>query len=524
MKFSPLPLLLASIAIVMPHMSCTRSSMPQNLEAAIDTLDMVLAAQNDMQSSRVDAAARLSRLCASSPSADNYMRVARAYDGIDNDSALMYTDMALKAATDSCNAPQARLISIDFARRLTKSSMTEAAIDMLAPINTDSLDYAGKVGYYGVKAGIYIDAADVQTLAPLRHRYTTAAIGALDTLSSLIRPQSPHRRLVAAQLNYLQGNTSLATGELNEALDSISDRDPVYPIASSLMARFYKDRPDKADEYIYYLALAATADARNGNAEAASLAQLGTEFFKQGDLDRAYHYLTISSEQIVRSNSRKLYQQIVPTMPVLIEAMRVREDTRACRMKILIAALALLASGCGAMVWHYARKDRRQQEVNRRLDESVDSRDTYIKQLFELCAVYLDGLEEFNRLVSRKLKVNQTQDLYKIIESGKVMRDQNDRFFEVFDSAISNIFPGFIDELNALLLPDRQLAATAGGRLTPELRIVAFMRLGVTDSTRLAKFLGLSLNTVYTYRNRMKNRAINRDTFENDILSIGKKA
>ena len=50
------------------------------------------------------------------------------------------------------------------------------------------------------------------------------------------------------------------------------------------------------------------------------------------------------------------------------------------------------------------------------------------------------------------------------------------------------------------------------------------MRLGVTDSTRLAKFLGLSLNTVYTYRNRMKNRAKKRETFETDILSIGKKA
>lgn len=524
MKFSPPPFVIALLAMALPIISCTENDKPQNLDTAIGTLDMVLNTQNDTLNSRLAAAAALSRICAESPSIHNYRRAAGAYDGIDNDSAIVYTDLALKAATDSGDSRQAQVIAIDYARHLAKSAMPEQAINVLAHINTDSLSHADKAAYYSVKGGMYIDAADAQTLAPLRARYTSAAIGALDTLRNLINPETPAAQLVAAQLNYLRDNTSLAMGELADALDSIGDRDPAFPVASRLMARFYKDRPGKTDEYMYYLALAATADARNGNAEAAALVELGTEFFRQGDLDRAYNYLTASSEQTVRSNSKKLYQQIVPTMPALVETMRAREEARTHRIIGLIVALALLTVGCGILVWHYLHKDMRQQEHNRRLDESVVSRDMYIKQLFDLCAVYLDGLEEFNRLVSRKLKVNQTQDLYKMIESGKVMQDQTERFFDVFDTAVFNIFPDFISNLNALLLPDRQVTAASGGRLTPELRIVAFMRLGVTDSTRLAKFLGLSLNTVYTYRNRMKNRAKKRETFETDILSIGKKA
>lgn len=84
------------------------------------------------------------------------------------------------------------------------------------------------------------------------------------------------------------------------------------------------------------------------------------------------------------------------------------------------------------------------------------------------------------------------------------------------------MFPTFIDEVNALLGPDKgfeQLSEPV--KLTPELRILAFMRLGLDDSAQIARFLGLSLNTVYTYRNRMKSRAKNRATFENDIINIG---
>lgn len=47
------------------------------------------------------------------------------------------------------------------------------------------------------------------------------------------------------------------------------------------------------------------------------------------------------------------------------------------------------------------------------------------------------------------------------------------------------------------------------------------MRLGFDDSSRIAKFMGLSINTIYAYRNRLRSRAIDRDSFESDIMKIG---
>ena len=60
--------------------------------------------------------------------------------------------------------------------------------------------------------------------------------------------------------------------------------------------------------------------------------------------------------------------------------------------------------------------------------------------------------------------------------------------------------------------------------LNTDLRILAFMRLGIEESPRIAQVLNYSLNTIYAYRNRLKSRAINRETFEADVMSINSQA
>lgn len=134
----------------------------------------------------------------------------------------------------------------------------------------------------------------------------------------------------------------------------------------------------------------------------------------------------------------------------------------------------------------------------------------------------MEKLDDYNKLVGRKIAAGQIDDLYKLVKSGKFLDDQSKMFYEIFDNSFVHMFPTFIDEVNALLEPDKGLEQLSEPiKLTPELRILAFMRLGLDDSAQIARFLGLSLNTVYTYRNRMKSRAKNRATFENDIMNIG---
>ena len=161
-------------------------------------------------------------------------------------------------------------------------------------------------------------------------------------------------------------------------------------------------------------------------------------------------------------------------------------------------------------------------KLKSRLAEANIMKETYISRFLSLSSIYIDKLEEFHRVARRKIKAGQVADLFEMLQSEKMLAEQSEIFYEVFDNAFVHIYPMFVDEVNALLLPDKRIERMASERtLTPELRILAFMRLGINDSQQIARFLGLSLNTVYTYRNKLKGRAKNRDRFEDDVMKIG---
>ena len=123
-------------------------------------------------------------------------------------------------------------------------------------------------------------------------------------------------------------------------------------------------------------------------------------------------------------------------------------------------------------------------------------------------------------MVERKITSGKTEDLAKITKSGKFIEEQSKEFYEIFDEAFLHIYPSFVESVNALLLPDKQIQLLEGEKLNTDLRILAFIRLGLEDSSRVAQMLNYSVNTIYAYRNRLRNRAINRDTFEDDLMKI----
>lgn len=103
-----------------------------------------------------------------------------------------------------------------------------------------------------------------------------------------------------------------------------------------------------------------------------------------------------------------------------------------------------------------------------------------------------------------------------------MLEEQTQLFYDNFDDVFVKVFPTFVHDVNQLLVPDKRITLPEGSLLNTELRILAFTRLGITDAASVARFLDLSLNTIYTYRNKLRNRAIDRDTFEKNVMEIGK--
>ena len=155
------------------------------------------------------------------------------------------------------------------------------------------------------------------------------------------------------------------------------------------------------------------------------------------------------------------------------------------------------------------------------MKEANRIKDEYIGRFLELCSNLIhrgeERLKKFNRLArDRKL-----EDLYAELKSGAAITEGVKMFHQNFDTAFLNIYPDFISEVNRLMLPDKQFDVSEDStKLTTELRVLALIRLGITDNQKIADILRSSLTTIYTYRSKLKSRARIRETFEDDIQHI----
>ena len=137
----------------------------------------------------------------------------------------------------------------------------------------------------------------------------------------------------------------------------------------------------------------------------------------------------------------------------------------------------------------------------------------------DLCAAYIDKLNRFPTVL--KLKVKNMGDLSSVAD--RYVRpseaETREMFFN-FDTAFLRLYPNFITEFNTLLRPDSPILPKRGELLNTDLRIYALVRMGITDSNKIALLLFLSSQTIFNHRTQVRNRAINRDNFEKEVTEI----
>jgi hypothetical protein len=160
--------------------------------------------------------------------------------------------------------------------------------------------------------------------------------------------------------------------------------------------------------------------------------------------------------------------------------------------------------------------------VNNKLSEANCVKEEYIGYLFTMCSSYINKLEDFRVKVNRKLKTGQADDLYRITRSSSLVADEMKEFNKNFDTVFLNLYPDFVREFNSLLQDGEQITLKEGELLTPELRIFALIRLGINDSVKIASFLRYSVQTVYNYRLKTRNKAaVPKEEFSTAVGQIG---
>ena len=314
-----------------------------------------------------------------------------------------------------------------------------------------------------------------------------------------------------------RGRRQLAAGAYLEILDSLTEAPELYIHANVALANFYRNKPAYENAYAEYLLRAANAMAKTGQVDPSTYIELGNYLIDNNLRKQGEKALKIASVRLAESGDHLTAAQLT----TLANNESARRQSLVWSGVALCLVVALSAVGFAVYTRQKCRKELASSKLSESAAEAELVRGKEMNTGFLTLALRgMEELKNFNTFATRKLAAGQAKALYADVESGSYLQGVSEKFFEEFDAAFLSSHPDFYAQINSLLKPERQFTVAEDGRLSPELRIAAFLMLGITDTAKLAQVLNLSVNTIYTYRNRLRSRALDRDQFETRLAAL----
>lgn len=476
--------------------------------------------------------------------------IYRAYSAYRYDSAYAYMKKGLELAEKCKDSYYITLNKINHASILSVRGFYGKAEGLLQTLNPETMPNKLKLYYYFTYAWIYNYWESYAKNSDFAEEFRTQKRHYMDLLLQNFKED----RKNTANYNYLLGEriyidepTSRKTlTHFLKAMKMSPAKSRIHAMSAYGAARYYK-LTGKFDLYEKYLVEAAVSDGLCQLKETLALQKLAYFLFKKDEDNSklATKYIQHSMEDAQFFNNQLRMMEISHILPVIAAANQ--QAAERSRTRILMGFITVSAALIIIIILAFVNnrqknklKKNKQEieeqnkkqiemndqlsemnnqltELNQQLIETNIKRETYLRLFMDISAAYISKLADYRKLVSRKIKANQAADLLKSLNTHKMEEEETQMFYNRFDKAFMELYPGFVTELNKLLLPESQLEVPTTHTLTTEIRIYALMRLGVTDSQEIATLLHYSTQTIYNYKSGMRAKAINRDTFESDV-------
>ena len=464
-------------------------------------------------------------------------KIYREYYTYRYDSALVYADRGLALSQSDNDAYFTMLNRINRAAVLSTGGLYSQSEALLNKIDKEGVPPRLRQYYYYTFTWLYnywesfCDKSEFKDdLHKKKHHYLKLTVSATNNDNTALHAY------LNAELAFMEnplGKNVLSLYTTALMHSPVNSR--VHASAAYCIARYYREI-GKTQLYEKYIIEAAISDMVCPLKENLALQEFSTYLYKKDAkyADHAARYIYCSMEDAKFYNNRLRMLEISNILPIIATANQeaLAHKERIVRgvlavvsfMSLVLFAMAIFGYKQNKWLARSRREIRSQNrqltELNEKLIATNHRRETYMRLFMDISAVYIRKLIEYRKLVSRKIKANQAADLLKTINSYKLAEEEATTFYTRFDRAFIELYPGFVDELNALLMPEAQIELPSPNSLTTEARIYALMRLGVTDSQEIATLLFYSTQTIYNYKSAMRTRAINRDTFDEDISRL----
>ena len=472
------------------------------------------------------------------------------YRSFNTDSALYVAEERERIAIRLGNPGYIDNARMNKADVLGMTGMYKEVMDLMQNIHANRLSEAIRPYYYHIYRTVYGLMADYAVTEYEKKLYAELTDRYRDSLLLVNKDNLLIHTLIQSDQYNVRNECDKAIRLLTDYLAQQKDYEHDVAICAYTLSESYRLKGDKEKEK-EYLIVSAIADMKTAVREYVSLRKLAVLLYQEGDIERAYSYVKICMEDAAACNARLRKLEILEFFPIINDAYQQKTEKQQEQMKWALLSISLLSLFLLLAIFYVykqmkkvaaARREvidanKRLKELNNELHlsnaqlkeanhsiaENSYLKEEYIGRYMDQCSVYLEKMDNYRRSLGKIAATGNVEELYKNIKSSKFIEGELKEFYANFDNTFLQLFPTFVEDFNALLADNEQISLKNGERMNTELRIFALIRLGITDSVKIAQFLRYSVTTIYNYRTKVRNKAAgDRDLLEQEVMKIGK--
>jgi len=477
-----------------------------------------------------------------------YEKLYNQYRAYQSDSALNYARKSLVVANTLKDLTKINTSKLNLSSIMGTLGMYKEATEILTNLDISSTPEI-KSFYYGVNSSVYLYMSEYAASKQEKDKYVQLTKQFRDSIFKYDPVNSGSYIITQSNKLFQQGKYDEMLRDLESYFPKMNNNNPDKAVVAYIISETYQRKKD-FDQEKKWLIISAIHDLQLEKKEYISLRSLAFIMYKEGDIDRAYKYIKRSLEDALFCNARLRTYEISRMLPIINEAYQKQNDTNNKQLIVFLVSASILSlflmvvlvllfkqmkklskakkeiSLANAQFFELNKElnsfNEKLNETNITLQEANLVKEIYIGRYMDQCSVYIRKLDEYRRKLNVIVSSGKTAELVKAVKSKEFIDIELKEFYHNFDKTFLLLFPNFIEEFGSLLSDTDDIKLKHGELMNTELRIFALIRLGISDSVKIAEFLRYSLSTIYNYRTKLRNKALGpRDEFEANVMRIG---
>ncbi len=473
-----------------------------------------------------------------------YEQLANEYKAYEYDSAMTYVNKGLILAQKNNNILFNKRFQLSQTRLLITRGFYAEAKEILQKIEPqeDSHDY--QFLYYYTLYELYNNWSTYCENNEFSKNYNQLKVNYLKKAIELSPKKDAFYYYLLGELYYYSNhpNNNRTIQYYKKALSMEKANSRLHAMTAFALSEIYQ-KANNLELMEHYLLVAAISDVTSATKENVALQDIALFIYKHKtrSLNKAQEYINLSLEDAYAYNNRLRRIEISSKLQLITNAYTddIKTTNRLLNIALLVIILLLLGVGISSLFIRKKNRLLKQKKdeitatsakmeilngqlhlINDELKDTNQKRERLVKVYIDLCYKNIERNQKLRTLAVRKIKANQSKELLSLLSSSSSTEKENKEFLTEFDKAFLSLYPTFVSELNQQLTESAHIQLKENGEMPPILRVCALLRLGITESSKIAGILSYSPQTVYNYRSILKNNAIDKEHFEENVLKL----